>query len=247
MLRFIQLIILLSTFLHASSQLILVLSEDFNATVGTLYTFEKKSDVFKPVMAPIAINLGRNGMGWGEGIVTIAHKRNEPIKHEGDGRAPSGIFSLGEAFGYAKSIESKLPYIQATPDLICVDDVTHPHYNQLLHVKDTTEIKSYETMLRKDALYELGLIVKHNEKNIAKRGSCIFLHVQRAKNAPTSGCTSMSRAHLSKLLRWLDPQKEPLLIQIPKAYYPEILKRYPTLFNAHTDEYHSAGSSLLPQ
>lgn len=229
MFKFISLIVILSTFAHASSQLILVVSENFNATVGTLYTFEKKSDVFEPVMAPFAINLGRKGMGWGEGIITIEHQPDEPIKHEGDGRAPSGIFALGEAFGYTKSIASKLPYIQATPDLICVDDIHDPHYNQLLHVKDKTGIKSYEDMLRNDDLYELGLIVRHNKNNIAKRGSCIFLHVQRDKNSPTSGCTSMRKDHLSRLLRWLDPKKEPLLIQIPKAYYPDILKRYPTL------------------
>jgi D-alanyl-D-alanine dipeptidase len=229
MLRFIQVIILLSVVAHSSTQIILVISEDFNATRGTLHTFEKKTEVFEPVLPPFDINLGRHGLGWGEGILTLKHQRSEPIKHEGDGRAPSGIFALGNAFGYAKSISSKLHYTQATEDLICVDDVNDSHYNQLLHVSDKSSIKSYEDMLRNDNLYEIGLIVKHNEKNIPKKGSCIFLHVQKDINAPTSGCTSMSKDHLSQLLHWLDPQKEPLLIQIPKIYYRQILEHFPAL------------------
>jgi L,D-peptidoglycan transpeptidase YkuD (ErfK/YbiS/YcfS/YnhG family) len=229
MFRLILVIVLLSSMIQASTQLILVISEDFNATTGKLYTFEKKTETFERVFDPFRVNLGRSGLGWGEGMLELTHEKNEPFKREGDGRAPSGIFALGDAFGYAKSISSKLSYTQATQDLICVDDVNDTHYNQLLHVSDKSSIKSYEDMLRNDNLYEIGLIVKHNEKNIPKKGSCIFLHVQKDIDAPTSGCTSMSKDHLSQLLHWLAPNKQPVLIQIPKNYYPKIIAIYPGL------------------
>jgi zinc D-Ala-D-Ala dipeptidase len=49
--------------------------------------------------------VGRNGLAWGIGVVPTddAQVRSEsaPVKREGDGRAPAGIFALSTAFGYA--------------------------------------------------------------------------------------------------------------------------------------------------
>ncbi len=227
MFKIIQVIVLLSTIIKADNQIILVLSDDFNSTTAKLFTFEKKDKHYSRVFLPFSVNLGRSGLAWGEGIREIQHKAGEPLKREGDGKSPAGLFKLGTAFGYEQNISTKLPYIYADKDLICVDDVNSTYYNQLLHVSDRDNIKSYENMRRKDNLYEIGVVVKHNENNTPSHGSCIFLHIQKNQNSPTSGCTSMSKESLKKLLDWLDYKKEPLLIQIPKIYYKDILKIYP--------------------
>ncbi len=229
MFKILQVIVLLSTIIKADTQIIMVLSDDFNSTTAKLFTFEKNNGVYHQIFTPFSVNLGRNGLGWGDGITSVKHKKAEPVKREGDGCAPAGIFSLGDAFAYEKNISTNLHLIHADTELICVDDVNSNFYNQILHVKEKSDIKSYENMRRKDNLYEIGVIVKHNRNNTPSHGSCIFLHVQKNKNSPTSGCTSMAKEKLEKLLKWLDYKKEPVLIQIPKKYYKDILKIYPTL------------------
>ncbi len=84
-------------------------------------------------------------------------------------------------------------------------------------------------MKRKDYQYELGIVVEHNKKAVYKRGSCIFMHVKKSKNAPTAGCTAMSLKELQSITNWLDIKKNPILIQIPKSSSTEILKLYPQL------------------
>jgi L,D-peptidoglycan transpeptidase YkuD (ErfK/YbiS/YcfS/YnhG family) len=89
--------------------------------------------------------------------------------------------------------------------------------------------KSFEYMRRDDAQYELGVVVAHNEDAKVKRGSCIFLHVQKEQNASTAGCTSMRLDDLKTIVELLDKDKNPLLIQVPNSSAQEIIKLYPQL------------------
>jgi L,D-peptidoglycan transpeptidase YkuD (ErfK/YbiS/YcfS/YnhG family) len=142
---------------------------------------------------------------------------------EGDGRAPAGIFSFGTAFGYAQEAPTgcKLPYHPATDRDYFVDDPESPQYNQWVtlssDVSDSQRPwKSAERMRRDDYLYKLGIVVQENTNPAVKgRGSAIFLHIWRAPGLPTVGCTAMEEENLLKLVRWLDPAKNPLLIQAP--------------------------------
>ena len=49
---------------------------------------------------------------------SIGKKGSAPIgrKKEGDGETPSGIYSLGTAFGYYPSVETKMPYREAADE-----------------------------------------------------------------------------------------------------------------------------------
>ena len=77
---------------------------------------------------------------------------------------------------------------------------------------------SYERLKRKDSLYELGIVVRHNRNPIISgKGSAIFIHVWRNQNTGTLGCTAIEKASLLDLLNWLDPEKKPLLIQMPES------------------------------
>ena len=63
--------------------------------------------------------IGRAGMGWSSFFIRLA-RRGEPIKVEGDKRAPAGIYPIGRSFGILAS--SRPNYLQVTPDTICVHD-----------------------------------------------------------------------------------------------------------------------------
>lgn len=214
---------ILQHFLY-SQQIILVVSENFKVTKATLYCYEDN----KKVLQNIEVNLGRNGLGWGLGKVKIEVQKDEPIKKEGDGKAPAGIFELLSTFGYKKRQNFNLDYQYLSKQLICVDDSSSQYYNKIIKLpKDTP--KSFEIMRRDDKQYKLGVVVAHNTEQKNQAGSCIFLHVHKHKNAPTAGCTSMSLDNMKKINMWLDRDKNPILIQVPRSYLGKIKELFPNL------------------
>ncbi len=203
---------------YSSEQLILIVSDDFNTTQAVLTRYEKQQDLFVQVGEKSPVNLGRNGLAWGIGEQGFIPKEDEPAKREGDGRAPAGIFRLSKAFGYAPQLDTKMPYVQANKELICVDDSGSKDYNKILDINASDQPKSFEWMRRDDELYKIGLIVEHNSGGKRGAGSCIFFHIRKSKDAPTAGCSAMREEDLSTILKWLDPAKEPKVVQIPRSY-----------------------------
>ncbi len=217
------LIIFFAPIILLSSQILLVVSDNFDTSKAKLSAYQNGTTVYKN----IDVNLGKNGLGWGLGTQEIPHKGYEPLKMEGDKKAPAGIFQLGTAFGYQKQLELKLPYLYADEKLLCVDDAASNYYNQFVNFQNG--IQSFEHMKREDQQYKYGLTVLHNQQQLKNRGSCIFLHIEKEENHPTAGCTSMKEKDLLKILKWLDGSEHPILIQVPKAYLTEVYKLYPEL------------------
>ena len=212
--------------LFGADQLLLVVSGGFDDSAATLQRYERVEGRYHKAGKAAAVNLGRSGMGWGIGF-PFPHGEGEPVKQEGDGRAPAGIFRLGEVFGYARNDGTKMPYLHAGRDLICIDDRDSPFYNRIKRIDSGTSVRSFEWMRRDDDLYRIGVTVAHNSAQKPGAGSCIFLHVRKSQGSPTSGCTSMELKELQKIVRWLDPEKQPLLVQIPKAYCDVVTERFP--------------------
>lgn len=211
---------------HSSEQLLLIVSDDFNTTQAVLTRYEKQQNFFVQVGEKVPVNLGRNGLAWGIGEHGFAPKEGEPVKREGDGRAPAGIFRLSKAFGYAPGLDTKMPYVQADKELICVDDSDSKDYNKILDKNASDQPKSFEWMRRDDELYKMGLVVEHNSAGKRGAGSCIFFHIRKSKDAPTAGCSAMREEDLSAIIKWLDPAKEPKVVQIPRSYCSEAKDLY---------------------
>jgi len=211
-----------SILLFSSQQIVLVVADNFETNRAFLEFYEDDKKLFST-----RVNIGKNGLGWGIGEVSLRQKQADPLKHEGDKKAPVGIFKLTDIFGYKSSSNYRLPYLYTSDNLICVDDIESNFYNQII-MKNGDE-KSFEYMKREDMQYEIGVVVAHNKKGEKSRGSCIFLHVQKDINSSTAGCTSMKYEDLEKIIKLLDKEKNPLLIQIPKSSAQEILKSYPFL------------------
>ena len=218
--------------LDRSEQCVVVLTEDWVSTTGTLRRFERNgaNSGWKQLRRDIAVVLGRKGLGEGRGLVHLSFN-NPPRKSEGDDRAPAGIFKLSSAFGYAPKHSAawiKLPYLTLSPETEGVDDPNSHYYNRLVDRSKVARVdwRSSEQMRRDDDRYKWGIVVEHNPDAVPGAGSCIFLHVWKDSSILTSGCTAMAESDLVKLLRWLDPARRPILVQMPRAVYRSIQSKY---------------------
>ena len=237
-------LLLLAFCLHASidivpstKQLLVVSSDGFTNNKATLQAYEKIENRWDKVFEPVKVNLGRNGLAWGEGLVKFSHPTDEPLKYEGDGKSPAGLFTLDLFFGYEKE-DFQFPYLQVDDNTLCIDDTGAQEYNRIIQEKEHHRFKSFEFMKRQDRLYHLGIVVGHNKERLARRGSCIFIHIEkyaqevqeadlssaRSETLPTAGCTSMHEDRLLEIMRWLDKDKNPLLLQLPDQYLHEGFK-----------------------
>lgn len=210
-----------------SRQLVLVTTRGWDAVEGTLRRFERKNEKAKwqPVGASVPVVVGRSGLGWGVGLNERAG--DGPVKREGDGKSPAGVFKLGPAFGFDTAAAAswvKLPYTPLTGNVECVDDVKSGQYNQIVDRFGVQVIdwKSSERMRSVEG-YRWGVVVEHNANPpVAGRGSCIFLHIWAGPLKGTAGCTAMEQPNLEATLRWLDAKKSPLLVQLPEAEYARL-------------------------
>lgn len=223
--------------LGRSTQAIVVTTQDWNAVPGQMQRFERATTRARwhAVGGPIAIVVGRSGLGWGLGVVpangTQAADLSGPVKKEGDKRSPAGIFALGTAFGYAAQPlpRLKLPYLELTPTVECVDDPASQHYNRIVdRAQVAVDWKSSEHMRDAGQAYVWGVVVDHDGTvpggvtPVPGSGSCVFLHIWSGDGRGTTGCTAMAEENLETLMTWLDPRKRPLLVQMPEAEYARL-------------------------
>jgi D-alanyl-D-alanine dipeptidase len=209
-----------------TKQLIVVSTKNWSTPNGTLQRYEK-TNKWRKVGNAIDIKLGRNGLGWGIGLHSIPINAKH-IKKEGDGKAPAGIFSLKQAFGYNPFVV-EYPYEVYTARDHCVDDINSKLYNKIV---DSTKVKrdynSKEHMKFPKDYYKYGIVVNHNHIDEAGAlkgaGSCIFIHI---KKVPTAGCTVMSEDEMKEIIQWLDTAKKPLLVQGTVRVVNELMKTLP--------------------
>lgn len=212
--------ILTPAIVFGSQQLVVVLSCDMNTTSGVMTRYERQKDVdvFVAIGTAVPVTLGRNGLGWDSGA--------EPLKREGDGKSPAGIFDITSTFGEDETSNSHMPYWFADDTLICIDDSNDTKYNTMSHLDPTNPSKSFELMRRNDAVYRNGAVIDYNSKRVSGRGSCIFFHLNHPDKRPTAGCTAMDEKPLLELIHWFDPNKKPRLLQIPRSECEQYQKEF---------------------
>ncbi len=207
--------------LEGARQMVLVVTPGWDSTSGTLRRYARTSDTgaWRPVGASVPIVVGRTGVAWDD--AQVAPAPGEPVKREGDGRSPAGAFALDTAFGFdIRQIVSwvRLPYVQLRPTTECIDDDRSVHYNTIVNRDSVARVDwSSAERMREIEQYAYGVHVAYNAPPRPSRGSCIFLHIWGGPRSVTAGCTAMEQGALKTLMSWVDPNKRPMLVQLPAS------------------------------
>lgn len=208
-----------------TSQAIVGVASDWDSSHVKLHLYEKDGrGAWALAAQPWKGRLGASGLAWGRGLHPLP--AGGKLKKEGDRRAPAGVFTLGDAWGYAAQsyYHPQLRYLQITTRDLWVEDVSSARYNQHIRLdrepKTTWEKK--QQMRQGDAAHSLKLFINHNAgpQIVPGGGSSIFFHIWRGGGSKaTFGCTTMAPEQLEKMLKWLNPQRSPVYILLPQQEY----------------------------
>jgi L,D-peptidoglycan transpeptidase YkuD (ErfK/YbiS/YcfS/YnhG family) len=130
----------------------------------------------------------------------------EADKREGDGATPLGCYRLRRVLyrpDRGPEPETALPVRALRKDDGWCDDPDDPAYNRPVRLPYPA---SCEEMWRKDELYDIVVILDHNDSPpLAGAGSAIFLHCAKPGYPPTLGCVALDRADLEAVLKRAQP------------------------------------------
>jgi L,D-peptidoglycan transpeptidase YkuD (ErfK/YbiS/YcfS/YnhG family) len=120
---------------------------------------------------------------------------------EGDGISPLGCWPIRRVLYRADRLAPPATVFAVAP--IAPDDgwcdaPDHALYNRPVRLPFAA---SHEEMWRADALYDLVVVLGHNDDPVVPgAGSAVFLHVARPDYGPTAGCAALARADLLEFL-----------------------------------------------
>jgi L,D-peptidoglycan transpeptidase YkuD (ErfK/YbiS/YcfS/YnhG family) len=154
---------------------------------------------------------GNRRQGWlvaGPWLIPVALGRLgiKTNKREGDGGTPAGSFRPVRLWWRHDRLArpaTRLPVRRIAPGDGWCENPADRRYNQPIRL---TMGQAGDRLARRDALYDLIVEIDHNTRpRIAGRGSAVFIHVARARLAPTAGCIAMPSGRLLHLLRHMGP------------------------------------------
>jgi L,D-peptidoglycan transpeptidase YkuD (ErfK/YbiS/YcfS/YnhG family) len=208
-----------SALVAKATKLIVVTTPGWNSVDGRLVRYQKSHNKWKQVGDPVPIVVGKNGMAWDPALAT----GNAPVKHEGDGRSPAGIYPIDQTFGFAPSLGASKNYLSLTPAIECVDDVNSSHYAHIANNEQVSPDWNSSEHMRSIEAYRWGAIVPYNMSSTRPgAGSCIFLHVWSGAGKGTAGCTAMPENTMSEMVRWINSKGRTVLVQMPAAEYDRL-------------------------
>lgn len=187
-----------------AKRLVLVVAETMNTTAATLQLFERATpkDSWRALGGAEPALVGRSGMAWSHFFRDL-RRGGEPVKVEGDKRAPAGFYPIGRSFGILPS--PRPGHLQVTKDTVCVDDPSSPAYNTIASRTQIGSKVRAENMSRVLPMYRRGLLVDYPTDAKARAGSCIFIHVWKAPTSGTAGCVSLPEARVEALQNFSAP------------------------------------------
>lgn len=127
-------------------------------------------------------------------------------KREGDGATPLGRYPLRRVLYRPDRVAppvTALPVRAIRPDDGWCDAPEDPAYNRPVR---RPYAASHEALWREDGLYDLILVVGHNDDPpVPGLGSAIFLHCKRGEYEPTQGCVALDPDDVRDFLRQARP------------------------------------------
>lgn len=180
--------------LASATRLVFVVSDGFSNKNATVQRFERATagQPWRAASEATPALIGHNGVGWAQAFRSLA-RRGEPMKVEGDKKAPAGFYKIGASFGFAAA--SRPNYLQVKEGTVCVDDAGSPAYNTVTTRAKVGAAVHGENMWRVPA-YRRGLLVDYPSDARTRAGSCIFMHLRLPDATGTSGCVALPEADL---------------------------------------------------
>ncbi|MCD1260042.1 S-layer homology domain-containing protein [Paenibacillus athensensis] len=189
-----------------AEQVILVTAAAYEQMTVKVEVFEKTDGVWDESLPAMEGTIGEDG---------FAAAMSEAVK-----QSPEGVFTLTKAFGKYENPGTRLPYRQTDASDYWVDDPASPFYNTWQEGPSNGRWKSAEALLRQDSLYDYAVVIDYNTSRTPGKGSAIFLHVGQGRG--TAGCTALSESDLIRVMKWLDPEKHPVIVQAVESRLAEM-------------------------
>lgn len=182
-------------------QLLVVYNTKASSIVSELKVYEKGDEGWVAVDSLAGpCNIGRKGFAaYGK-------------KAEGDGKSPTGIFTITHYFSRFPKFTANLEKIKVTQKTVWVDDPKDRLYNKYCEQNDAHPHKG-ERLIRKDGQYDYVMVINYNtEECIPYKGSAIFFHVWTRLGGGTAGCVAVEKQHILKIMGWIDAEKHPKIV-----------------------------------
>ncbi|MGE0063907.1 MAG: hypothetical protein AB7T86_17735 [Xanthobacteraceae bacterium] len=189
--------------LASARRLVLVTADGMTTSKARLRLYERAAPNagWRPAGGVAPAIIGRNGIAWSFAFRQLA-VRGEPVKVDGDKRAPAGIYRLGRNFGLAPS--SRAGDLHLTEGTVCVDDPASPAYNTITSRAKVGWKVHGENMWRIPH-YRHGIVVDYPTNRRQHGGSCIFIHLKMPQATSTSGCVALEEPALRALQEFAAP------------------------------------------
>jgi D-alanyl-D-alanine dipeptidase len=178
----------------SAQRLVLVTADKLSSSTATVRQFERSaaSAPWQEARGAATALIGQKGVAWSQAFRRFARK-GEPVKVEGDKRAPAGFYKIGSSFGVAAS--QRYRYLHLVDGMTCVDDPSSPAYNTITsRAKLGWKVHGENMWLVPE--YRRGLLVDYPSDRKTKAGSCIFIHLQLPWKTSTSGCVALPEPQL---------------------------------------------------
>jgi L,D-peptidoglycan transpeptidase YkuD (ErfK/YbiS/YcfS/YnhG family) len=207
-----------------AGQVIVVTAPSWRSTTATLRAYERDgAGGWREVVGATPARLGWSGL-------YLAGERRQ-----GTGKTPAGTFAIPSAFGRLADPGTALPYRQFDRD----DAWTyHPQHPRTYNVFQTSRagwagygtyaehLWSYGRQYTYVAVMDYNLpagpirtgadgVRRTATPADTKAGGGIFLHVTNGK--VTAGCIAIPQRQMRDVLRWLDPDRNPVIVVGPES------------------------------
>jgi L,D-peptidoglycan transpeptidase YkuD (ErfK/YbiS/YcfS/YnhG family) len=202
-----------------SSQVVVVTAKNSRTSYATVRAYERRSDgTWRSVLGATPARLGYSGM------VQASDRR------QGTGKTPIGAFPIVTTFGRLANPGTEMPYVKFDRNDAWTYNPRSPSTYNLFQTANRSwrsfgdyveQLWSYGGQYNYVAVMDYNLpkgeirtgpdgVRRAANPANTRKGGGIFLHVSNGK--PTAGCIAIPQAQMAKVMRWLDPAKQPIVV-----------------------------------
>jgi L,D-peptidoglycan transpeptidase YkuD (ErfK/YbiS/YcfS/YnhG family) len=202
-----------------SSQVIVVTATNARTSFARVSAYEKRANgTWSTVIDATPARLGYSG------------SIKASARRQGTGKTPIGTFPIVTTFGRLADPGTQMPYVRFDRNDAWTYNPRSPSTYNLFQTANRSwrSFGSYvEWLWRYGSQYNYVAVLDYNLPKGAVRtgadgirraenpantskGGGIFLHVTNGK--PTAGCIAIPQAQMAKVMRWIDPAKQPVVV-----------------------------------